>query len=86
MHTLLTLALAASFALAPDDPEPIREPDRVVAAKKTFVDMTEAEIRGVVVKPTTEYLHGRTRVKFRNLIELRATFRPELAASVGTLR
>ncbi len=86
MQIVLALALAASFALAPDDPEPIREPDRVVAAKKTFVDMTDAEIRGVVVKPTTEYLHGRTRVKFRNLIALRATFRPELAASVGTLR
>lgn len=86
MHTLVALALAASFALAPDDPAPTHEPDRVVAATKTFVDMTEAEIRGVVVKPTTEYLHGRTRVKFRNLIELRATFRPELASSVGALR
>ncbi len=86
MHTLIVLALAGSLHLAPDDPAPVHEPDRVVASKKTFLDMTEADIRGVVVKPTTEYLHGRTRVKFRNLIELRATFRPELASSVGSLR
>ena len=85
MTTLLALALAASFLLAPDDPAPLREPDRVVAVKRTFVDMTEAEIRGVVVAPTGAYLRARTRVKFRNLIELRGTFRPELAASVGSL-
>lgn len=86
MHTLVALALAASFALAPDDPEPIREPDRVVAAPKTFIDMSEAEVRGVVVRPAGEFVRGRSRVKFRNLIELRSTFRPELASSVGTLR
>ncbi|OGQ24721.1 MAG: hypothetical protein A2138_07970 [Deltaproteobacteria bacterium RBG_16_71_12] len=86
MHTLLALALTSSFALAPDDPGMTREPDRVVAAKKSFVDMTEAEVRGIVVRPSGEFLRARTRVKFRNLIELRATFRPELAASVGTLR
>lgn len=86
MSTLLAFALASSFLLAPDEPAVAQEPDRVVAAKKTFVDMTEADVRGVVVRPTGEYVRARTRVKFRNLIELRATFRPELVSSVGTLR
>ena len=86
MHTLVALALAASIHLSPEEPASVADPERVVVVKKTFLDMTEAEIRGVTVRPTGEYVRARTRVKFRNLIELRGSFRPELAASVGTLR
>lgn len=86
MVTLIALGLAAAFQLAPDDPTPVQEPDRVVVVKKTFLDMTESEVRGVALRPTGEYVRARTRVKFRTLIELRGTFRPELAGSVGALR
>jgi hypothetical protein len=86
MTLLAALALASAIHLSPDEPQAVVAPDRVVAVKKSFVDMTEAEVRGVVVRPSTVFTHARTRVKFRNLIELRSAFRPELATTVGALR
>jgi len=62
-----------------------QEPDHVVPAKKTKVDMSEIEIGGTVVKPTVTPLTGRTRTKFRTLIEVRGNFHPELAATVPAL-
>lgn len=76
----LVLALAAP-GRAQNEDTVLVEPDRVVVRPKTFIDITEVEVRGAMVKPSTVFVHPRGKVKFRNLIELRASFRPELATS-----
>jgi hypothetical protein len=96
MRTAASLFVAAVVAIvavpafaqgapAPGDVVVVQEPDRVVYRARTSMSFTDAEIRGVVVGPTYERHHPRGKVTFRNLIELRSSFRPELAKSPGQL-
>lgn len=81
---VLLLALAPSPALA-QAPEIVQEPDRVVTAKKSVVDFTGVNVIGDLERPGGQLIWSRPKTKFRNLIELRSNFRPELARSASKL-
>ncbi len=53
--------------------------------KKTVIDFSDVNIEGELKKPEGSYIQNRKRTKFRNLIELRGNFRPELRRSVSAL-
>lgn len=79
---LLTMAFGAP-AFAQD--KVIVEEDRVVYQKKTVIDFSDVDISGELTKPEGQYIKNRKKTRFRSLIELRGTFRPELYRSVSAL-
>ncbi|MBM4283288.1 MAG: hypothetical protein FJ137_21930 [Deltaproteobacteria bacterium] len=81
-------AVAVLFALslpavAQDDA--VVEADKTVYNKKTVIDFSDVNIEGELTKPEGSYIKNRKKTRFRNLIELRGNFRPELARSVSKL-
>ncbi|MCC7110002.1 MAG: hypothetical protein IT382_11985 [Deltaproteobacteria bacterium] len=76
------LALAAPVA-AQDTV--VEEADKVVYNKKTVIDFSDVNIEGELTKPEGSYIKNRKKTRFRNLIELRGNFRPELKRSVSAL-
>lgn len=74
--------LGASAAVAQDV---IVEEDRTVFQKKTVIDFSDVNIEGELTKPEGSYIKNRKKTRFRNLIELRGNFRPELQRSVSAL-
>jgi hypothetical protein len=91
---LATLALSAALGSAsvlaqtpaprPDAPV-VEEAPTVVTLKKTALDFTEVRVVGDLERPGGDVVWSRPPVKFRNLIELRGNFRPELARSASKL-
>ncbi len=83
------LALAAAiFALAlPAAAQTtyVEEGDKTVYNKKTVIDFSDVNIEGELTKPEGSYVKNRKKTRFRNLIEMRGDFRPELARSVHKL-
>ena len=80
---VVLIALAAPAALAEDTV--VTEADKTVFNKKTVIDFSDVNIEGELTKPEGSYIKNRKRTRFRNLIELRGNFRPELKRSVGAL-
>ncbi|MBI1947018.1 MAG: hypothetical protein HYS27_15080 [Deltaproteobacteria bacterium] len=78
----VALALAAP-AFAEDTV--VEESDKVVYNKKTVIDFSDVNIEGELTKPEGSYIKNRKKTRFRNLIELRGNFRPELKRSVSAL-
>ena len=62
-----------------------QEADKVVYKKKTVIDFSDVTIEGELVKPEGSYIVNRKKTKFKNLIKVRANFRPELTKSVDAL-
>ena len=86
MSIVLALVIAAGVHLSPDEPTTVvQEPDKVIYKKTSAVIFTDASIEAAVTKPTGTVIFSRPPTKFRNLIELRASFRPEMSKSVGAL-
>ena len=77
--TALWLATSA-LALAQE-----QEADKVVYKKKTVIDFSDVTIEGELTKPEGSYVVSKKRTRFRNLIKVRADFRPELTKSVDGL-
>lgn len=75
--------LVSTAALAQD--KVIEEGDRVEYRKSTVIDFSDVSIEGELTKPEGSYIKNRKRTRFRNLIELRGNFRPELKRSVSNL-
>ena len=75
-----SLLSAAAPALAQE-----QEADKVVYKKKTVIDFSDVTIEGELVKPEGSYIVNRKKTKFKNLIKVRANFRPELTKSVDAL-
>jgi len=63
----------------------IEEADKTVFNKKTVIDFSDVNIEGELTKPEGSYIKNRKKTRFRNLIELRGNFRPELKRSVSAL-
>ncbi len=83
---LLALLVTASFAVpAAAQDTTITETDRVEYNKKTLIDFSDVTIEGELTKPEGSYIKNRKKTRFRNLIELRGNFRPELKRSVSSL-
>ena len=78
--TLGMLLSGSSVALAQE-----QESDKVVYKKKTVIDFSDVTIEGELVKPEGSYIVNRKKTKFKNLIKVRANFRPELTKSVDAL-
>lgn len=84
MLTAIAVALAlAAPSLAED--AVVEESDKVVYNKKTVIDFSDVNIEGELTKPEGSYIKNRKKTRFRNLIELRGNFRPELKRSVSAL-
>ena len=75
---MATSAMAQSEAAA----EP---PERIVYRKATTLDFTNAYLEGTLSRPEGAYMISRTKTRFRNLIEMRGHFRPELEQSSNRL-
>lgn len=80
----LFFALASTAAFAQEDTV-IQEEDKVVYTQKTVIDFSDVNIEGELTKPEGSYIKNRKQTRFRNLIELRGNFRPELRRSVSAL-
>jgi len=91
LRRLALFALVLSLAVPAAAQTPIgptsegEAPPQVVTAKKTFVDFTNVHVVGELERPSGEVVWSKPPIKFRNLIELRANFRPELARSASKL-
>ena len=83
VFALLIASMTAGAALAQD--KVIQEEDRTVYNKKTVIDFSDVNIEGELSKPEGSYIKNRKKTRFRNLIELRGNFRPELRNSVNAL-
>lgn len=83
LAVLLTFA-SATPVFAQEDTV-IEEEDKVVFNKKTVIDFSDVDIEGELTKPEGSYIKNRKKTRFRNLIELRGNFRPELRRSVSAL-
>ncbi len=83
LAVFFTLA-SSTVALAQEDTV-IQEEDKVVFNKKTVIDFSDVSIEGELTKPEGSYIKNRKSTRFRNLIELRGNFRPELRRSVSAL-
>lgn len=86
MRRLLVLAVVAGLsvpAFAQD--KVVEEGDKTVYSKKTVIDFSDVNIEGELTKPEGSYIKNRKKTRFRNLIELRGNFRPELSRSVSKL-
>ena len=75
--------LAAPPAFAEDNGR--QEADKTVFNKKTVIDFSDVSIEGELTKPEGSYIKNRKKTRFRNLIELRGNFRPELKLFVSAL-
>ena len=80
---LFALVLFVVPALAEDTE--IHEGDKTVYNKKTVIDFSDVNIEGELTKPEGSYIKNRKKTRFRNLIELRGNFRPELKRSASAL-
>lgn len=78
------LSLPAGLALA-DEPDVIREPDKVRFKTKTVIDFGAIKLSGEVVKPEMSLVNSRRKTAFISLIRLRGHFRPELERSLDAL-
>jgi len=87
MRRILVCAVFASLALPAfaQDTTYLQEGDKTVYSKKTVIDFSDVNIEGELTKPEGSYMKTRKKTRFRNLIELRGNFRPELARSVSKL-
>lgn len=83
VFSLLIASMMAGAASAQD--KVIQEEDRTVYNKKTVIDFSDVNIEGELSKPEGSYIKNRKKTRFRNLIELRGNFRPELRNSVNAL-
>lgn len=77
---ILTLVLASFSGFAQEE-----EDVKIEYQKKTVIDFSDVNIEGELKKPEGSYIQNRKRTKFRNLIELRGNFRPELRRSVSAI-
>jgi len=86
MRRLAVLAIVAAFA-APAFAQDsyVQEGDKTVYSKKTVIDFSDVNIEGELTKPEGSYVKNRKKTRFRNLIEMRGDFRPELSRSVSKL-
>jgi hypothetical protein len=73
---VFALLFAVQTAPAPDD--------GVVRGRK--LDMTTVDVRGELVRPSMATVYGKPKGHRKNLIELRASFRPELSQTPDRLR
>ena len=88
MKRMTTAFLVGTFLLAGGafaQDTVIDEGDRVEYQKSTVIDFSDVSIEGELTKPEGSYIKNRKRTRFRNLIELRGNFRPELQRSVSNL-
>jgi hypothetical protein len=81
----LVVALAAFAAPAIAQDTYVQEGDKTVYSKKTVIDFSDVNIEGELTKPEGSYVKNRKKTRFRNLIEMRGDFRPELSRSVSKL-
>ncbi len=81
--SLFASSLVATPATAADTV--VEEGDKTVFNKKTVIDFSDVNIEGELTKPEGSYIKNRKKTRFRNLIELRGNFRPELKRSVSAL-
>jgi len=91
---VLALVFIAQTATAPAPPSSsspstadtaVQEPDRVVYRQTTSLVFTGADVDGKGEKPTYGLVKEGPKTHFRNLIELRSSFRSELKASRDAL-
>ena len=87
---LAFVLVTASAAFAQDKPagggdSVVQEGDKTVFQKKTVIDFSDVNIEGELTKPEGSYIKNRKKTRFRNLIELRGNFRPELKKSAAAL-
>lgn len=84
---VLVLAAGAAFAqpVAPVAGAAAEPAPTVVYAKRTALVFTDALLEGDRDGPDGVVVWLRPKARFRNLIELRAHFRPELARSASRL-
>lgn len=80
---LAVVAALAAPAMAQDTY--VQEGDKTVFSKKTVIDFSDVNIEGELTKPEGSYVKNRKKTRFRNLIEMRGDFRPELSRSVSKL-
>jgi hypothetical protein len=86
MRRLLLLTAIVAFAVpAAAEDTYVTEGDKTVYNKKTVIDFSDVNIEGELTKPEGSYVKNRKKTRFRNLIELRGNFRPELSRSVSKL-
>ena len=82
---LVTAALALAVPALAQETTYVQESDKTVYNKKTVIDFSDVNIEGELTKPEGSYVKNRKKTRFRNLIELRGNFRPELSRSVSKL-
>lgn len=80
---IAVVAALAAPAIAQD--AYVQEADKTVFSKKTVIDFSDVNIEGELTKPEGSYVKNRKKTRFRNLIEMRGDFRPELSRSVSKL-
>jgi hypothetical protein len=85
MRRALVVAVLAVFAAPALAQDAQVEADKTVYSKKTVIDFSDVQIDGELTKPEGSYIKNRKKTRFRNLIELRGNFRPELSRSVSKL-
>lgn len=81
---LLILSVVTGGSIASAQ-ESTQEADKTVYKKKTVIDFSDVTIEGELVKPEGSYLVNRKKTRFKNLIQIRGDFRPELRQSLENL-
>jgi len=86
---LLSLLAAPALALAQNESEVSggtrTEGEKVSYKKRTVIDFSDVTIEGELTKPEGSYLVNRKKTRFKNLIEVRAHFRPEINKTINAL-
>ncbi|MCP4500263.1 MAG: hypothetical protein GY822_09920 [Deltaproteobacteria bacterium] len=77
------LLLLSTSAFAQDSV--IQEEDTVKYNKKTVIDFSDVNIEGELTKPEGSYIKQKKKTRFRNLIDMRGNFVPELSRSMSKL-
>ena len=85
MRRVLAVVFVLSLSVPALAQDAVVEADKTVYNKKTVIDFSDVNIEGELTKPEGSYIKNRKKTRFRNLIELRGNFRPELARSVSKL-
>jgi hypothetical protein len=86
MRRLFAIAILIAFPTTVNAQDnAVVEADKTIYNKKTVIDFSDVNIEGELTKPEGSYIKNRKKTRFRNLIELRGNFRPELARSVSKL-
>jgi hypothetical protein len=75
----LCLMLVSATAFA-EEPKP-----EVVHPKKTVIEFSDVHVAGEVARPDHVYIQSRNPTRFRVLIRVRSSFRPEIEASAEQL-